>query len=109
MPDLDAQFVDLSAHRSGVGGVMIVVIVAVVAGWLYTQRPQTPAAASTASRLSAVESNTRTGFRSDAWFLPDDDLLGFVEIPAGPFLMGSEPARCCSTMSAGLRPVGRVR
>jgi formylglycine-generating enzyme required for sulfatase activity len=32
------------------------------------------------------------GFRSDAWFLPDDELLGFVEVPAGPFLMGSDPA-----------------
>jgi formylglycine-generating enzyme required for sulfatase activity len=32
-------------------------------------------------------------FRPDAWFLPSDDLLGFVEIPAGPFLMGSDPAR----------------
>ena len=31
------------------------------------------------------------GFRADAWFLPDDPLLGFVEIPAGPFLMGSDP------------------
>ena len=31
------------------------------------------------------------GFRSDAWFLPDGELLGFVEIPAGPFLMGSDP------------------
>jgi formylglycine-generating enzyme required for sulfatase activity len=28
-------------------------------------------------------------FRVDAWFLPDDDLLGFVKIPAGPFWMGS--------------------
>jgi formylglycine-generating enzyme required for sulfatase activity len=32
------------------------------------------------------------GFRSDAWFLPDDSLLGFVEVPAGPFLMGSNRA-----------------
>lgn len=32
------------------------------------------------------------GFRADAWYLPDDSLLGFVEIPAGPFLMGSDPA-----------------
>ena len=31
-------------------------------------------------------------FRSDVWFLPDEELLGFVEIPAGPFLMGSDPA-----------------
>ena len=29
-------------------------------------------------------------FRSDAWFLPNDGLLGFVEIPGGPFTMGSD-------------------
>jgi formylglycine-generating enzyme required for sulfatase activity len=29
-------------------------------------------------------------FRDDAWFLPDEPLLGFVKIPAGPFLMGSD-------------------
>lgn len=27
-------------------------------------------------------------FREDAWFLPKDELLGFVEVPEGPFLMG---------------------
>ena len=33
-------------------------------------------------------------FRSCAeWCLPADDMLGFVEIPAGPFLMGSDKAR----------------
>ena len=32
-------------------------------------------------------------FRADAWRLPDEPLLGFVEIPAGPFLMGSDPER----------------
>ena len=33
-------------------------------------------------------------FRSCAeWCLPADDLLGFVEIPAGPFLMGSDRSR----------------
>ncbi len=32
------------------------------------------------------------GYRADAWFLPDDPLLGFVEIPAGRFVMGSDPA-----------------
>ncbi len=31
-------------------------------------------------------------FRADAWYLPDEPLLGFVEIPAGPFLMGSDKA-----------------
>ena len=29
-------------------------------------------------------------FRADAWFLPDEPLLGFVEIPKGPFRMGSK-------------------
>ena len=28
-------------------------------------------------------------FRADAWYLPDESLLGFVEVPAGPFLMGT--------------------
>ena len=31
-------------------------------------------------------------FRADVWSLPDDVLLGFVEIPAGPFTMGSDKA-----------------
>ena len=32
-------------------------------------------------------------FRADAWFLPDDPLLGFVEVPVGPFRMGSDKRR----------------
>jgi len=40
----------------------------------------------------AVVTAPLPGFRSDMWFLPDDDMLGFVEIPAGPFIMGSNPA-----------------
>jgi formylglycine-generating enzyme required for sulfatase activity len=33
------------------------------------------------------------GFRSDAWYLPDEELLGFVEVQGGPFTMGSDPAQ----------------
>ena len=29
-------------------------------------------------------------FRADAWYLPAEPLLGFVEVPEGPFLMGTE-------------------
>ena len=32
-------------------------------------------------------------FRADAWYLPDERLLGFVEIPVGPFRMGSNKRR----------------
>ena len=32
-------------------------------------------------------------FRADAWFLPGEPLLGFVEVPAGSFLMGSDKKR----------------
>ena len=29
-------------------------------------------------------------FRADAWYLPAEPLLGFVEVPEGPFLMGTQ-------------------
>jgi formylglycine-generating enzyme required for sulfatase activity len=32
-------------------------------------------------------------FRADRWCLPDEDLLGFIKIEAGSFLMGSDPGR----------------
>ena len=44
-------------------------------------------------RAAAGDTLARLGdprFRADAWFLPDEPLLGFVEIPAGPFLMGTK-------------------
>jgi formylglycine-generating enzyme required for sulfatase activity len=31
-------------------------------------------------------------FNAEAWYLPIAPLLGFIEIPPGPFLMGSDPA-----------------
>ena len=47
-------------------------------------------------RVEAGNSLARLGdprFRADAWYLPDEPLLGFVEIPAGLFLMGSDPMK----------------
>ncbi len=92
VPGPRTQVSDPSARRSAVGGAVVVVLVAAVAGWLQTQRPQPPSAVSTASGAFPTGASARAGFRPDAWFLPDDDLLGFVEIPAGPFSMGSDPA-----------------
>ena len=43
-------------------------------------------------RIRAGDTLARLGdprFRDDAWYLPDEPLLGFVEIPAGAFWMGS--------------------
>ncbi len=54
------------------------------------ERPASPASSSDPALSPLPEA--LDGFRADAWFLPDDDLLGFVEIPAGPFTMGSDPA-----------------
>ena len=51
----------------------------------------TPATRATAANVAARLGDPR--FREDAWHLPAEDLLGFVEIPAGPFLMGSDPKR----------------
>ena len=60
-------------------GILIIVATTVaVTGLLYSQRPlSAPMPSSDMAALSG--------------FLPDDDLLGFVEIPAGPFRMGSDP------------------
>jgi formylglycine-generating enzyme required for sulfatase activity len=69
------------------GLAVIAAIVILVMGLLYSERPEGTAAAAPASASDDVP---LPGFRSDAWFLPDDDLLGFVEIPAGPFRMGSD-------------------
>jgi formylglycine-generating enzyme required for sulfatase activity len=47
-------------------------------------------------RVAASNALGRLGdprFRPDAWCLPDEPLLGFVEIPGGPFLMGSDKKR----------------
>jgi len=77
-----------------IGGVAFVVtLVLAVVIWMSFQRPQSESAADMErfSRLTASFGNP-SGFRSDVWFLPDEELLGFVEVPAGPFLMGSNPA-----------------
>ena len=57
------------------------------------QRPQSGSTVVT-ERFSGLTASfgDPSGLRSDAWFLPDEELLGFVEVPAGPFLMGSDPS-----------------
>lgn len=77
--------------RSSIG-VAVAAVALIVAVW----------AALALSRSTSVRSVDATrpdlplpegleGFRADAWYLPDAPLLGFVEIPAGTFTMGSHP------------------
>ena len=37
--------------------------------------------------------STLPGFRADIAYLPDERMLGFIEIPGGEFLMGSDPGQ----------------
>lgn len=60
-----------------------------VAVWMSQQSVQS---SDQQTAASVINNSDVAGFRSDAWFLPDDELLGFVKIPAGPFTMGSNPA-----------------
>jgi len=69
----------------------LAILVLGVAIWMYTERSGLSELAPAANPVpsTAVPRDLR-GFRPDAWFLPDDDLLGFTEIPAGPFVMGAD-------------------
>ena len=75
-----------------IGSAVLATLVAIVAAVLIQARSQ-PSAGVPPVQYSIPSGAQMAGFRRDAWFLPDDELLGFVEIPGGPFLMGSDPAR----------------
>ena len=78
--------------RSVGGLVAIATIVIVVALWMHYQQRNTTGTSDSESQVSASNDLLNSEkFRSDAWYLPDDDLFGFVEIAEGPFIMGSDP------------------
>ena len=76
-------------NRSWVGHVVIAGIVVGVALLLYV-RGSGPAPGATMSPAQPAPPSNLPGFRADAWMLPADELLGFVEVPAGSFIMGSD-------------------
>lgn len=72
----------------GVGLAALTALVVFVVLWLsYAGKP---AAEEAAPEVASGESGLER-FRADAFYLPDDPLFGFVEVPAGRFLMGSDP------------------
>ncbi|HIE91672.1 MAG TPA: hypothetical protein EYQ83_01935 [Acidobacteria bacterium] len=72
-----------------VGLSVLALLVVGVAGWLWAERPDQAATGDTQSSVVALPA-ALAGFRAGAWFLPDDVRLGFVEVPAGTFLMGND-------------------
>jgi formylglycine-generating enzyme required for sulfatase activity len=76
-----------AGHRIGLAILIALVVAAAI--WIAMQAKRAPAPRADIPAL--VESPGLVRFRADAWYLPDEPLLGFVAIPAGPFAMGSDP------------------
>ena len=83
----EGSFLSMKAALAAAAALVLLALI-----WLYSPRGE-----ACRRRMAAPSAKRRpprraglAGFKSDAWFLPDDELLGFVEVPAGPFLMGSE-------------------
>ncbi len=70
----------------------LVVAALVALGVLSCSRPPSEIQAEDGRELRSAAPVELSGFRDDAWFLPDDELLGFVEVAAGRFVMGSDKA-----------------
>lgn len=76
-------------------GVPAAALALVGASWAALQLARSPESLDGGGDASSGQQDVPAdvpGFRADAWLLPDEPLLGFVEIPAGPFVMGSDPS-----------------
>ena len=72
------------------GGVPLAFLAIVAAVWIALRLSQGPPTELAMDARPPTATGNVEGFRAGAWFLPDEELLGFVEIPAGPFVMGSD-------------------
>jgi formylglycine-generating enzyme required for sulfatase activity len=85
-----------STHPEGravwIGWAVLAALVVIVAAVLSQAGSQSASRSASLPRPLPPASDAR-GFVPDAWYLPDDKLLGFVEIPAGAFVIGSDPVK----------------
>jgi formylglycine-generating enzyme required for sulfatase activity len=84
---------DEPVRSAWIGVAMLAALILVVALSLYSSLPATSDGILSPRSLPPAVSADLTGFRPDAWFLPKGELLGFVEVPAGPFIMGSDQGK----------------
>ena len=92
MPTTTAPPSHDNASPGVIGPAILAVLVIGTAVWLGLQpAPSEVGTATSATPPASATPAELPGFREDAWFLPDDAQLGFVEIPAGPFSMGADP------------------
>ncbi len=75
-----------SAPAAGRAGLVLLALVVVFVFVRLYRYGAAPEPASATAPMAAPD-----GFRADAWMLPDEAMLGFVEVPAGAFIMGSDP------------------
>ena len=77
--------------RLAIGRIALAAIVAAASAWIALEAhrlAQGPAIPTLPTVTAAVQGDR---FRSDLYALPNDPQLGLVEIPAGEFVMGSDP------------------
>jgi hypothetical protein len=74
-----------------IGLSVLSIIVLLVAVWLAAHGSKSAAVQVLPTLMSATTTD-RARFEVNTWNLPKESLLGFVEIPAGTFVMGSDPA-----------------
>ncbi len=87
-PDAGQSVTSAETRGARIGFIILAVLVSFVAVWMYVQGRK-----ALQEEVRAIDASpvSISGFRSDLWQLPEERLLGFVEIPAGEFLMGSDP------------------
>lgn len=91
VPETSAQTLSESSQM----GFMVLAFMSVfVALWMCLQGQATQAEANSSSIQGRFEEFGKlNGVKNDFLYMPDDALLGFVEVLGGPFTMGSNPVR----------------